>query len=68
MSLEVIDAQRVKTLLPMQECIDVMAQAMAAACTVFIASPSLRATEVTPGTEFEQTPNARGGSVAHVAR
>ena len=28
MSLEVIDAQRVKALLPMQECIDVMAQAI----------------------------------------
>src|SRR5262245_24377232 len=30
MSLQVIDAERVKALLPMQECIDVMAQAMAA--------------------------------------
>ncbi len=39
MSLEVIDAQRVKTLLPMQECIDVMAQAMAAASNGDVTMP-----------------------------
>ena len=39
MSLEVIDAQRVKALLPMQECIDVMAQAMAAASNGDVTMP-----------------------------
>jgi len=39
MSLEVIDAQRVKALLPMQECIDVMAQAMAAASSGDVTMP-----------------------------
>ena len=40
MSLEVIEAQRVKALLPMQECIDVMAQAMAAASSGDVTMPS----------------------------
>jgi ornithine cyclodeaminase/alanine dehydrogenase-like protein (mu-crystallin family) len=39
MSVEVIDAQRVKALLPMQECIDVMAQAMAAASNAGVTMP-----------------------------
>ena len=39
MPLEVIDAERVKALLSMQDCIDVMAQAMAAVSTGHVTLP-----------------------------